>query len=93
MTFNNPVIAAEAARKTLVENDRTDAHHNEMNASRASLDTAELHELEHSLYYAPLESAAAPADASAQGGLPTTPAPPVTAASRRRLIDRLLRRG
>ena len=91
MSFRSPGIVADATRKALVVNDGTDAHHNDMNATRASLDEQELHELEHSLYYAPLESATAPADASAHPA--TMPAPAVSPAARRRLIDRLLRRG
>ncbi len=46
----NP-LAADAARRALVENDRLDANHNDASASeRAALDAEELRDLERSLY-------------------------------------------
>lgn len=81
VSFPNPSISAEVARKTLVANDEAAASVNAAGGDRAALDAAELHDLERSLYY---------------GKMPDTPSPaaaPMPATSRRSVIDRLFRRG
>ena len=82
MTFGPNPIAAESARKALVENDGSAAFESTENASRAELDAQELRELERTQYYG---AVAAPARSSAP--VPATPT------ARRTLIARLFRRG
>lgn len=84
MSFPNPSINAEVIRSALVENDGAAASQNDAHASRASLDAEELRDLERSLYYGATSS---------EAGKSPGPAAAATPAPRRRLIDRLFRRG
>lgn len=78
----NP-IAADAARRALVENDRLDANRNDVSRERAALDAEELRDLERSLYAASSATVAT---------TPVVPEVPATQPSRRSLIARLFRR-
>ena len=81
MTFGINPLAAESARKALVENDGQAAFEATENASRAELDAQELREIERTQYY--------PTATSAPDSAPV----PTTPAARRSLIARLFRRG
>ena len=80
MAFRINPLAADAARKALVENDGQAAFEATENASRADLDAQELREIERSQYYGATS-------ASTSAPIATTPA------TRRSLIARLFRLG
>lgn len=83
MTYGPNPIAADAAHKTLVENDRLDAAAMDARTERAALDTEELRDLEQSLS----------GRLSAYQATKSDPLPTPASPARRSLLDRLLRRG
>jgi len=78
MTFPNPAISAEAARKALGATEVAAANQHEVSDERAALDEAELHDLERAEYYP---------DKPADTLLEPTPAAPGQS-----ILDRLLHR-
>jgi hypothetical protein len=83
MTFGSP-IAGEAIRRTLVATEADAAHQRDVVASQATLDEAELRDLDRAEYY--------PDHASEPVVHPVPVAPLVPAAEPRTFLDRLFRR-